>query len=116
VEEALLSAQESAKPGLLKKNLGDAIRNLRMGQKWSAALSTLHPTDRAALALAADRSQIADNLNMIAEQAQELYVQRVNSFAPTMMVISAIAVTLSGVVMFGQTVLPMLQIAAGMLK
>ncbi len=116
VEEALLSAEESAKPGLLKKNMTDAVRNLRMGQKWSSALSTLHPTDRAALALAADRGQIADNLNMIAEQAQDLYMQRINSFAPMLMVVSAIAVTLAGVVMFGQTVLPMLQIAAGMLN
>lgn len=116
VEEALLSAEESAKPGLLKKNMSDAVRNLRMGQKWSSALTTLHPTDRAALALAADRGQIADNLNMIAEQAQDLYMQRINSFAPMLMVVSAIAVTLAGVVMFGQTVLPMLQIAAGMLN
>ena len=115
VEEALTSALESAKEGLLKKNLQDAIANLRMGQKWSAAMTALHPTDRAALALAADRTQIAENLNMIAEQAQDIYVQRINSFAPILVVVSAIAVTLAGVVMFGQSVLPMLQIAAGML-
>lgn len=116
VEEALSSAQESAKAGVLRKNLGDALRNLRMGQKWSSALTTLHPTDRAALALASDRTQIAENLNMIAEQAQDLYMQRVNSFAPILMVVSAAAVTLAGLVMFGQTVLPMLQVAAGMMK
>jgi len=116
VEEALTSALETAKPGMLKKNLTDAIRNLRMGQKWSTAMTLLHPTDRAALALAADRGQIADNLNMIAQQAQDLYLQRVNSFAPVLMVISAFAVTLSGLILFGQTMLPMLQVAANMVK
>lgn len=116
VEEALGSALESAKPGMLKRNLADALRNLRLGQKWSAALTALHPTDRAALALASDRTQIAQNLNMIAEQAQELYLQRVNSLAPILMVVSAGAVTMAGLVMFGQTMLPMLQVAAGMMK
>ena len=116
VEEALDSALESAKPGMLKKNLTDALRNLRMGKKWSAAMTVLHPTDRAALALASDRTQISQNLNMIAEQAQDLYLHRVNSFAPVLMVISAFSVTLAGLVMFGQTMLPMLQVAAGMLK
>jgi general secretion pathway protein F len=76
----------------------------------------LHPTDRAALALAADRTQIAENLNMIANQAQEIYLQRVNSFAPVLMVMSAFAMTLAGVVMFGQSVLPMLQVTAKMLN
>jgi general secretion pathway protein F len=115
VEEALISAQETTAAGILKKSLGEALSKLRSGQKWSSALTTLHPTDRAALALAADRTQIAENLNMIAEQAQALYVQRINSFAPMLMVISALAVTLAGIVLFGQTMLPMLQIAAGLL-
>lgn len=116
VEEALGSALESAKPGMLKKNLTDALRNLRMGQKWSEAFSTLHPTDRAALALAADRTQIAENLNMIANQAQEIYIQRIDSFAPIMQVMSALAMTLAGMVLFGQTMLPTLQVAAKMLN
>ncbi len=115
VEEALQSAYEGAKKGLLKHDLERALVNLKTGQKWSTALSTLHPTDRAALSLAADRSQIAQNLDMIAEQSQDLYIQRVNSFAPVLMVVSAIAVTLAGLVLFGQTVLPMLQIAAKLL-
>lgn len=116
VEEALMSAEESAKPGMLRKNLKAAIQNLRSGQKWSTAMSTLHPTDRAALALAADRGQIADNLNMIAQQAQDLYLKRINSFAPILMVSAALALSLAGLVLFGQTMLPMLQVAANMLN
>jgi general secretion pathway protein F len=116
VEEALASALEAAKPGLLKKNISDALQNLRMGKKWSEAFSTLHPTDRAALALAADRTQIAENLNMIANQAQDIYLQRIESFAPIMQVASALAMTLAGMVLFGQTMLPTLQVAAKMLN
>ena len=116
VEEALGSALESAKPGMLKKNISDAITNLKLGKKWSEAFSTLHPTDRAALALAADRTQIAENLNLIANQAQEIYMARLESFVPILQVSSAMALTLAGMVLFGQTMLPTLQVAAKMLN
>lgn len=115
VEDALGSALESAKPGMLKKNIKDALNNLRLGKKWSEAFSTLHPTDRAALALAADRVQIAENLNLIANQAQEIYISRLESFVPVLQIASALAMTLAGVVLFGQTMLPTLQLAAKML-
>jgi general secretion pathway protein F len=116
VEEALQSAIEAAKPGVLREDLRRAHAALRRGERWSNAMSTLHPTDRAALALASDREQVSKNLDMIAEQYQGLYIRLVNNFAPVLMVISAVCVSLAGVVLFGQSVLPMLQIAASILK
>ncbi|MEA1937815.1 MAG: type II secretion system F family protein [Pseudomonadota bacterium] len=116
MEDALTTSLEGSKPGALKNDFSRSLDALRKGQKWASGMHTLHPTDRAALMLSSDRDQIADNLESIAEQYQALYIQRVSTFAPIMTISAAIAVTVAGVVLFGQSVLPMLQVAAGMMS
>ncbi len=112
IEEALDSAVQTAKPGVVREDLKRSLQYMKIGQKWANGMSFLHPTDRAALLLSSDRKQIAINLDMIAQQALTLYFSRINAFAPTLQVISAFALTLAGLVLFGQTMLPMLQVAA----
>lgn len=112
IEEALDSSVQTAKQGVVKEDLKRCLQYIKIGQKWANGLSFLHPTDRAALLLSSDRKQIAVNLDMIAQQALNLYFSRINAFAPTLQVLSAFALTLAGLVLFGQTMLPMLQVAA----
>jgi general secretion pathway protein F len=116
MEEALKTAWESCRRGALKDDFERAMKALKVGQKWATGMTILHPTDRAALMLAADRDQIATNLNNIAAQYNSLYRQRISQFTPTMQVLSAFAMSLSGFVLFGQTVMPMLQLSANMMN
>ena len=115
MEDALQTAYESCRRGALKEDFGRSMRALKSGQKWATGMTILHPTDRAALMLAADRDQIATNLNNIAAQYNSLYKQRIGAFTPTLQVMSAFAMSLSGFVLFGQTVMPMLQLSANMM-
>ncbi len=116
MEEALKTAYEACRRGALKEDFGRSMRALKSGQKWATGMTILHPTDRAALMLAADRDQIATNLNNIAAQYNALYKQRIGAFTPTLQVMSAFAMSLSGFVLFGQTVMPMLQLSANMMN
>jgi general secretion pathway protein F len=116
MEDALKTAFESCRRGALKEDFGRAMAALKSGQKWASGMTILHPTDRAALMLAADRDQIATNLNNIAAQYNSLYKQRIGAFTPTLQVMSAFSMSLSGFVLFGQTVMPMLQLSANMMN
>lgn len=112
MEEALSSTCENCKPGALKEDFKAALKALKRGQKWASGMKMLHPTDRAALMLASDREQIAENLENIADQYQNLYIQRVATFTPILQVSAALALTMSGIVLFGVSILPMLQVSA----
>ncbi len=115
MEEALKTANEACRRGALKEDFQRSLVALKNGQKWATGMTILHPTDRAALMLAADRDQIATNLANIAAQYNSLYKQRIGAFTPTLQVLSAFAMSLSGFVLFGQTVMPMLQLSANMM-
>ena len=115
MEEALKTAHEACRRGALKEDFQRSMVALKNGQKWATGMTILHPTDRAALMLAADRDQIATNLANIAAQYNSLYKQRIGAFTPTLQVLSAFAMSLSGFVLFGQTVMPMLQLSANMM-
>jgi general secretion pathway protein F len=112
MEEALKSTYENCKAGALREDFNNALTALKKGQKWASGMKMLHPTDRAALMLASDREQIAENLENIADQYQALYIQRVELFAPVMQVAAALSMTLAGIVLFGVSILPMLQVSA----
>jgi general secretion pathway protein F len=116
MEDALKTAHSSCGKGALKEDFGRALLALKNGQKWASGMMILHPTDRAALMLAADRDQIATNLNNIAAQYNALYKQRIGTFTPTMQLMAALAMSLSGMVMFMQTTMPMLQLSANMMN
>ena len=116
MENALQTSYDSSPPGALKADFGRALDSIRKGQKWATGMKTLHATDRAALLLSSDRDQIAQNLENLASQYQSLYIQRISTFAPMLQIAAAFSITLAGMVLFGQSVLPMLQVSAGMLK
>lgn len=112
VEEALKLTSESSPRGALKSDLLAALKAVRSGHPWAAVMNTLHPTDRAALVSSTDRRDIARTLDILAQQYSDLYIQRMTSFAPLLQLISALFMTLAGGVLFGLTILPMLQLAA----
>jgi general secretion pathway protein F len=114
MEEALKTAHESCGRGALKEDFQRSMHALKQGQKWASGMTILHPTDRAALMLAADRDQIATNLNNIAAQYNSIYKQRIGAFTPTIKVLSALSMSLAGIILFLQTSMPMLQLAANM--
>ena len=107
-EEALRLSAESAPPGALRSDLLNATAAVKTGRPWPNALRTLHPTDRAALACAVDREQIASTFNALATQYRELYAMRLASFVPAINMAAAVFLSLSGGILFAQSILPML--------
>ncbi len=116
MEDALKTAYSACGKGALKEDFGRALVALKNGQKWASGMTILHPTDRAALMLAADRDQIATNLNNIAAQYNSIYKQRIAVFTPTMQLMAALSISIAGLVMFMVTTMPMLQLSANMMS
>ncbi len=114
IEEALRLTEESSPRGALKNDLKRSLVAVRSGKPWASAMDTLHQTDKAALATSSDKQETARTLDMLANQYSDLYIQRISTFAPSLGMVSAIFVTLAGGVLFLQTILPMLQLSAGM--
>src|SRR5690606_21319778 len=96
----------------LKDDLNRAITAVKKGQPWSNAMHTLHPTDKAALAISESKEQVANTLDALAFQYRENYARVVGSFGPTLQVLSALFLVLSGGILFGYTILPILQVSA----
>jgi general secretion pathway protein F len=115
VEEALALTQAGAPRGALQDDLKRAVVAVRTGKSWPVVMTqTLHPTDRAALSCATNREDIARTLDILASQYRDLYVQRMATFAPAMQMAAAVFMTISGGVLFGTTILPMLQLTQGL--
>ena len=112
IEEALRLTWESSPRGALKNDLRAALESVRTGKPWAVAMSTLHQTDKAALATSSDKMDTARTLDMLANQYSDLYIQRISTFAPTVGMVAAVFMTLAGAVMFAQMILPMLQLSA----
>jgi len=112
MEESLALTADGSPKGALRSDVERALKAIRSGKNWAMAMETLHPTDRASLASSSDRTDIARTLNMLAMQYRDLYVQRMQSFAPAMQMVAAVFMTAAGGVLFGLTILPMLQMAA----
>lgn len=112
MEYALQLSANSAPRGSLKDDLVRGVAAVKKGQPWSNAMLTLHPTDKAALAISESKDQIAVTLDALAFQYRENYARVVASFGPTLQLISALFLVLSGGILFGYTILPILQISA----
>ncbi len=115
MEDALRLASEGAPKGALRSDLLGASNAVKKGLHWPSAMITLHPTDRAALASATDRVQIANTLDALAKQYRDLYAQRLATFVPALNMVAALFLSLSGGIMFGMTILPMLQASQGLM-
>jgi len=112
MEESLALTAEGSPRGALRTDVERALRFIRTGKNWANALETLHPTDRAALSSSTDREDTARSLDMLATQYRDLYMSRIRSFAPTLQMIAAVFMTAAGAILFGLTILPMLQFSA----
>lgn len=116
LEEALLLTTEGAPKGALKRDLGNALQAVRSGKPWAAAMETFHDTDKAALMASMDREQIAKTLDALARQYRDIYAQRISTFVPVLNLLAALFMSIAGGVMFGLTILPMLQAQQGLLN
>jgi len=114
-EEALRLSADGAPRGALRTDLLLATQAVKTGQPWPRAMSTLHPTDKAALVSASDREQVANTLNTLARQYRELYGQRLASFVPVINLIAALFMSIAGALLFGQSILPMLMASQGIM-
>lgn len=114
-EEALRLAATAAPAGALRNDLTNAQLAVKRGRPWAMALSTFHPTDRAALMSSVDREQVFTTLDQLAKQYRDLYAQRLASFVPALNMASALFLSLSGGILFGESILPMLLASQGML-
>lgn len=115
MEEALSLTAKGSPRGALRRDLEGAAQAVRNGRPWARALRTFHPTDRAALLSAVDREQIANTFDHLARQYRDLYAQRLASFVPLLNLISALFLSIAGLILFGQLILPMMAASTSML-
>lgn len=114
LEESLRLAAGVAPAGALRQNLLAAMQAVRNGMPWAKQLVLLHPTDRAALMSSQDREQTAKTFDALAVQYKDLYAYRLGTLVPALTLIAALFLSIAGFVLFGATILPMLQVAKGM--
>jgi general secretion pathway protein F len=115
IEEAIALTHEGAPRGALRDDLRRALHAVKTGKSWAVVMDkTLHATDRAALSCATNREDVARTLDILSIQYRDLYVQRMATFAPAMQMVAAVFMTVAGGIMFGMTILPMLQMSRGM--
>jgi general secretion pathway protein F len=114
-EEALRLAALAAPKGALRRDLSNAQQAVKLGRPWATALTTFHPTDRAALMSSVDREQVYTTLDQLAKQYRDLYAKRLASFVPALNMLSAVFLSLAGGILFGESILPMLMASKGLL-
>ena len=111
IEDSLKITMENAPKGALKSDLKKAWYAIKEGDtKWPRKMTTLHPTDKAALMTSSDREQVASTLYNLSHQYRRLYAERLAVMVPTMQLISALLLSLTGAIMFGQIIMPMLSL------
>lgn len=116
MEQAFSLMARTTPRGALADDFRRAAEAVRQGSPWAQAMRTLHPTDRAALGSSLDRGQVAQAFAAIAEHYRELYARRSAALTAVLQGISMIFLTLSGLIMFALTVLPMLQLSSKMVS
>lgn len=118
VEEALQLTIDGAPRGELRNDLErarDAIKNGSV-QPWPYKMTMLHPTDKAALATAQDRTQTASTIEELSKQYQALYRSRLETFVPALQLVSALFLSIAGFVLFGVSVLPLMESTSSIMK
>jgi len=118
VEEALELTIDAAPKGELRNDLERALKAIVKGspKPWPYYMTMLHPTDKAALATAQDRTQTARTIEELAVTYQSLYRTRLELFVPVVQIFSAIFLALAGFVLFGVSVVPLMQTTSSIMK
>lgn len=113
MEKSLELSADSTRKGALRDDLYNAMKAIKLGRPWAKTMRTFHATDKASLSVSSDHKQIALTLSTLSYQYREDYKRTVASFGPSMQLLSALFMVLAGGILFGYTILPMLQISAG---
>lgn len=118
VEEALTLSIEGAPRGELRNDLERAKAALKgsSSKPWPYAMTMLHPTDKAALATAQNTEQTAKTIGDLALQYQMIYRARLGLFVPAVQTFSAVFLSLAGFVLFGVSVIPLMQTTSAVMK
>lgn len=118
VEESLRLTIEGAPKGELRNDLERALEAIQKGsvKPWPYVMTMLHPTDKAALATAQDQMQTANTIQDLALQYQSLYQSRLGLFVPAAQGFAAIFLSLAGFVLFGVSVVPLMQSMSSIMK
>lgn len=118
VEDALSLSIESSPKGELKNDLVRARHAIREGsaEPWPYVMTMLHPTDKASLATAQDRTQVARTIEDLAVQYQALYRSRMETIVPILQGFSAIFLSFAGFVLFGVSIIPLMQGSSNVLS
>lgn len=114
IEESLRIAGEAAPKGMLREDIRKAEAAVKAGRPWAERLSSLHATDRAALASSIDRVQTSKTLDSLSAQYRVLYVQIIEALVPILQLLAALFLSVAGGVLFGQGILPLLAGSANM--
>jgi len=112
IEDSLRITADSAPPGMLRDDIRRAESAVRAGRPWAQQLTSLHATDKAALASSIDRAQTAKTLEALSAQYRNLYVQVLELLVPALQLLSALFLSIAGAVLFGQGILPLLAASA----
>jgi general secretion pathway protein F len=113
MEQSLSISAASTRRGQMQEDFKSAHAAVRKGKPWAKAMNGLHPTDKAALSTSEDREQIARSLEAIADQYKAIYASKIAITAPLLQSIAALFLLIGGGVLFGMSILPMLQVSAG---
>jgi len=113
MEQSLSISAKSTRKGQMQEDFKSAHAAVRKGKPWAAAMYGLHPTDKAALSTSEDREQISTSLLAIADQYKAIYASKIAITAPLLQSIAALFLLIGGGVLFGMSILPMLQVSAG---
>jgi general secretion pathway protein F len=113
MDQALHLQAVSAPKGSMRDDLEAAHKAIKAGRPWAPAMKNLHPTDKAALSTSQDREQVSRALEAMSHQYQIIFAQRVATLAPVLQLLAVTFLVLSGVILFGMTVIPILQLSGG---
>lgn len=112
IEEGLRITLADLPKGALFTDMTAAVRAIHRGQAWAPHMKVLDATDRASLTASTNREDIARTFGILADQYRDLYAARLRVLAPGMNILAALFMTVSTLVLFGLTMLPMLMFAA----
>jgi general secretion pathway protein F len=113
MEQSLMISAKSTRRGQMQEDFKAAHLAVRKGKPWATAMYGLHPTDKAALSTSEDREQISNSLLAIADQYKAIYASKIAITAPLLQSVAALFLLIGGGVLFGMSILPMLQVSAG---
>lgn len=116
MEQALGLSAEASPKGQMQEDLKRSVKHVKEGKPWATAMRNLEATDRAALGSSLDREGVAMSLDALSKQYRSLYATRSAAVAPILQGISVIFLVISGVVLFGMTIVPILQFATSGLQ